>query len=158
MKKFFVMGMIALAAVFCMTSCGGPTPEEKAQEMTEQMIEAAKKGETDKIATITKDMEAYSKTLSAEDQKKFEDAFEKAFEEKIKSLSEAEQMALVFSMMGAASENSGLGADTEEISEATEEVEEETSELQETAGKVKDVANAVEQVADAANSLGKLIK
>jgi len=158
-----VMGMIALAAVFCFSSCS-QSPEEKAKELTEQMIEAAKKGDTETLKTLTKDIEEYSKSLSEEDKAKFDAASEKAMEEAMAKLSDSEKMTVFFAIMSAGVDQAGdaIGEAADEVDAAADEVDaavdEANAELEGAAKDVEEVANAVEDVANAAKSVDNALK
>ncbi|MBP5689507.1 MAG: hypothetical protein J6W74_01175 [Bacteroidales bacterium] len=68
-------GIMMMLAVACSND-----PGKKAVKYMEDLMEAEKKGDTEKVEKITKEMEEWAATLSEEDAKKAEEAVEKWME------------------------------------------------------------------------------
>lgn len=74
MKKFFMMALVAGAAF--MMACGGVA--SKAESFANDIAEATKAGDAEKVASLTKEMEEYVNGLSEEEKAEFDAVFAKA--------------------------------------------------------------------------------
>lgn len=81
MKKIFMLVAVAMAAF--MISCGSPA--DKGKDYGEQMVEALKSEDTEKIESLTKEMDDLMKDYSDEEKAEFTKAYLEVVGDEVKS-------------------------------------------------------------------------
>jgi len=160
MKKFLMMAMAVVA--FTLASCGNSV-ESKAEEFVMQSIEALKSGNLNKVVEISQSVTEYVNSLSDEDKKVFQKAFEKCTEAHKAEIEKAstEAMKGLFNGLGtgAASDllkmGSGLlNAASSIHSNSSEQIEELEGQIENMEDQLNNMSEELEGIANGLENLG----